>query len=177
MLSYTHWLLKIPNPRFRENVESPVTSDNEWTSGINTRTICRKGLILPPARKRFVTTSYLKVPLQSTMKYFNIPYIWKRNFWCVEATSLNPVKKQPLPPYKHSRQRLKKGRARPSSGPEDRDLFLYRSSRSRTDSRLNFPRLRLDHLQVGDDVIDKHCVALDSRVQFKLYTGIRAGLT
>ena len=43
-------------------------------------------------------------------------------------------------------------------------LYLSRFSRSRTDSRPNGSRLRLGHLQVGDDVINKHCIALNSRV-------------
>ena len=39
-----------------------------------------------------------------------------------------------------------------------------RFSRSKIDSRLNGFRLRLGHLQVDDDVTDKHCKALDSPV-------------
>ena len=46
--------------------------------------------------------------------------------------------------------------------------FLFCSSRSRTNSRLNVSRLRLGHLRVGDDVTDKHCIALDPVIQFKL---------
>ena len=60
---------------------------------------------------------------------------------CTEAPSLSPVKKQRLPPYKHSWQRLKN------------------SSVQTIDSKPNGSRLRLGHLQVGDDVIDKHCRA------------------
>ena len=38
--------------------------------------------------------------------------------------------------------------------------------------------LRLDlEKQMGDDVIDKYCITLDSRVKFKLWAGIRAGFT
>ena len=36
---------------------------------------------------------------------------------------------------------------------------------------------RPGHLQVGNDVIDKHCITLDFLVQFNLWVGIRAGLT
>ena len=44
-----------------------------------------------------------------------------------------------------------------------RYLFPSCFSRSRIDSKTNGLRRRLGYLQVGDDVIDKHCIALDSR--------------
>ena len=56
----------------------------------------------------------------------------------------------------------------------------FRSSRfssSRTDSWPNGFRFRLGHLQVGDDVIEKRCIALDSQIKFKLWAGIHTGLT
>ena len=60
---------------------------------------------------------------------------------------------------------------------EERYLLLARFSRSRSDSKSNGSRLRLHHLQMGDDVIDQNCIALDSRVYFKLWTGTRVGIT
>ena len=42
-------------------------------------------------------------------------------------------------------------------------LLDARALRLRTDTRLNVPRL-----QVGDDIIDKHCIVLDALVLFKL---------
>ena len=48
------------------------------------------------------------------------------------------------------------------SGAEEKDLFL--SCSSRKDSGPNGSPLQLSHPQVGHDVIDKHCIVLDSRV-------------
>ena len=53
-----------------------------------------------------------------------------------------------------------------------RCLFFSRASRSRTDSRPNGSRLRLGHLWVGNDIIDKHCIGLELLVQFKLQSSI-----
>ena len=50
------------------------------------------------------------------------------------------------------------------SGLEERYLFLSCFPRPRTDLKPNGSQLQLAYLQLGNDVIDKYSIALDSQV-------------